>query len=171
MAASPQAVATLIQPTKVGVSSSRTSLHLRSSQSVSKSFGFDSSNARLTCSLQTDLKDLTQKCADAAKLAGFALATSALLASGASAEGVPKRLTFDEIQSKTYMELNAMIEGTVYFLQRINSQHTIIQFTTYNVQPTMCSLLPTTHKLPTYNHTVYHLQCTTYHVQFTSYNA
>ncbi|KAI4963377.1 hypothetical protein ZWY2020_014948, partial [Hordeum vulgare] len=38
-------------------------------------------------------------------MAGFALATSALLVSGASAEGAPKRLTFDEIQSKTYMEV------------------------------------------------------------------
>lgn len=104
MAASLQAAATLMQPTKVGASS-RSGLTLRSTQSVSKSFGFDPSNARLTCSLQSDLKDLTQKCADAAKLAGFALATSALLASGASAEGVPKRLTYDEIQSKTYMEV------------------------------------------------------------------
>ncbi|VAH30398.1 unnamed protein product [Triticum turgidum subsp. durum] len=43
--------------------------------------------------------------ASSAKMAGFALATSALLVSGASAEGAPKRLTFDEIQSKTYMEV------------------------------------------------------------------
>lgn len=105
MAASLQAAATLMQPTKVGVSSRNALLNLRSSQSVNKSFGFEASNARLTCSLQSDLKDLTSKCADAAKLAGFALATSALLVSGASAEGVPKRLTFDEIQSKTYMEV------------------------------------------------------------------
>ncbi|KAF9620182.1 hypothetical protein IFM89_010917 [Coptis chinensis] len=104
MAASLQAAATLMQPTKVGATS-RNAVHLRSSQSVNKSFGFDTSNARLTCSLQSDLKDLTQKCVDATKLAGFALATSALLVSGANAEGVPKRLTFDEIQSKTYMEV------------------------------------------------------------------
>lgn len=104
MAASLQAAATLMQPTKVGASS-RNGLSLRSTQSINKSFGFDPSNARLTCSLQSDLKDFTQKCADAAKLAGFALATSALLASGASAEGVPKRLTYDEIQSQTYMEV------------------------------------------------------------------
>ncbi|KAJ6740199.1 OXYGEN-EVOLVING ENHANCER PROTEIN 1 CHLOROPLASTIC [Salix purpurea] len=75
MAASMQAAATLMQPTKVGVPS-RTSLQLRSSQSVY-----------------------------ASKIAGFALATSALVVSGASAEGVPKRLTYDEIQSKTYMEV------------------------------------------------------------------
>ncbi|XP_077233198.1 oxygen-evolving enhancer protein 1, chloroplastic [Tasmannia lanceolata] len=99
MAASLQAVATLMQPTKVGVPSVR----LRSSPQVSKTFGFDPAGARLTCSLQTDWKDLAQKCADATKIAGFALATSALVVAGANAE--PKRLTFDEIQSKTYMEV------------------------------------------------------------------
>nr|ARV78453.1 chloroplast oxygen-envolving enhancer protein 1 [Vernicia fordii] len=104
MAASLQAAATLMQPTKVGVPS-RTSLQLRSSQSVSKAFGLDPVNARITCSLQSDLKDLAQKCVDVTKIAGFALATSALVISGASAEGVPKRLTYDEIQSKTYMEV------------------------------------------------------------------
>lgn len=104
MAASLQAAATLMQPTKVGVPS-RTSLQLRSSQSVSKAFGFEPASARISCSLQSDLKDLAQKCVDASKIAGFALATSALVASGASAEGVPKRLTYDEIQSKTYMEV------------------------------------------------------------------
>ncbi|KAI3922277.1 hypothetical protein MKX01_005966 [Papaver californicum] len=100
MAASLQAAATLM-PTKLGVSSRR----LRSSQCVSKSFGVEQSSARLTCSLQTDLKDLALKCVETTKIAGFALATSALVVSGASAEGVPKRLTFDEIQSKTYMEV------------------------------------------------------------------
>ncbi|CAH9060714.1 unnamed protein product [Cuscuta epithymum] len=51
------------------------------------------------------LKDLAQRCTDAAKLAAFALATSALVVSGANAEGLPKRLTYDEIQSKTYQEV------------------------------------------------------------------
>ncbi|KAM0970571.1 hypothetical protein ACFX13_018878 [Malus domestica] len=105
MAASLQAAATLMQPTKVGVSA-RTSVQLRSSQSVSKAFGLEpSASARLTCSLQSDLKDLAHKCLDASKIAGFALATSALVVSGAGAEGSPKRLTFDEIQSKTYLEV------------------------------------------------------------------
>ncbi|KAJ9669923.1 hypothetical protein PVL29_026471 [Vitis rotundifolia] len=104
MAASLQAAATLMQPTKVGVPA-RTSLQLRSSQSVCKAFGLEPAGARFTCSLQADLKDLAHKCVDATKIAGFALATSALLVSGASAEGVPKRLTYDEIQSKTYMEV------------------------------------------------------------------
>ncbi|KAK2987502.1 hypothetical protein RJ640_012161 [Escallonia rubra] len=167
MAASLQAAATLMQPTRVGVQSRSTTLQLRSSQSVCKAFGVETAGARLTCSLQSDLKDLTNKCVEVAKVAGFALATSALVVSieniafdqtvlyvmsgfiefqnqikkffeyptrgskvlvlrppnsggeyesllyprkrvigvGASAEGPPKRLTFDEIQSKTYMEV------------------------------------------------------------------
>ncbi|KAK3015356.1 hypothetical protein RJ639_005628 [Escallonia herrerae] len=105
MAASLQAAATLMQPTRVGVQSRSTTLQLRSSQSVCKAFGVETAGARLTCSLQSDLKDLTNKCVEVAKVAGFALATSALVVAGASAEGPPKRLTFDEIQSKTYMEV------------------------------------------------------------------
>ncbi|KAJ8764387.1 hypothetical protein K2173_006127 [Erythroxylum novogranatense] len=104
MAASLQAAATFMQPTKVGVPA-KSSLQLRSSQSVSKAFGLEPASARITCSLQSDLKDLAQKCVDVTKIAGFALATSALVVSGASAEGVPQRLTYDEIQSKTYMEV------------------------------------------------------------------
>ncbi|KAI9089328.1 hypothetical protein K1719_029607 [Acacia pycnantha] len=96
MAASLQAAATFMQPTKVG----KTNLsQLKSTQSISPA------SSRVTCSLHSDLKDLAHKCADAAKIAGFALATSALVVSGASAEGVPKRLTYDEIQSKTYLEV------------------------------------------------------------------
>ncbi|KAK8481578.1 hypothetical protein V6N13_024181 [Hibiscus sabdariffa] len=88
MATSLQAAATLIQPAKVGAPSWTGMLQLRSSPSVSKAFGLEPVGARLTCSLKTDFKDLAQKC-------------------GASAEGVPKRLTYeyDEIQSKTYMEV------------------------------------------------------------------
>lgn len=80
MAASLQAAATHMQPAKVGVPS-RSSLQLRSSVSVSKSFGVEPASARLTCSLQADIKDLAQKCVDATKIAGFALATSALVVS------------------------------------------------------------------------------------------
>lgn len=80
MAASLQAAATFMQPAKVGVSA-RSSLQLRSSHSVSKAFGVDPAAARLTCSLQADIKDLAQKCVDATKIAGFALATSALVVS------------------------------------------------------------------------------------------
>lgn len=67
-----------MQPTKVGVSSR---LQLKSSQSICKAFGVESSGAKLTCSLQSDLKDFAHKCTDAAKIAGFALATSALVVS------------------------------------------------------------------------------------------
>ncbi|KAL8471977.1 hypothetical protein ACS0TY_029277 [Phlomoides rotata] len=105
MASSVQAAATLLQPTKVGVSSARSSHQLRSALCVGKSFGVEAAGGRVTCSLQSDLKDFAQKCTDAAKIAGFALATSALVVSGANAEGVPRRLTFDEIQSKTYSEV------------------------------------------------------------------
>ncbi|KAL0396662.1 UNVERIFIED_CONTAM: Oxygen-evolving enhancer protein 1, chloroplastic [Sesamum calycinum] len=109
-----QAAATLMQPTKVG----RTSLQLRSVQTLGKVFGVEPAGARMTCSLQADLKDLAHKLTDAAKIAGFALATSALVVrssqelqleliclQGANAEGAPKRLTYDEIQSKTYLEV------------------------------------------------------------------
>lgn len=80
MAASLQAAATLMQPTKLGAPA-RTSLQLRSSQNVCKAFGLEPAGARVTCSLQADLKDLALKFVDATKIAGFALATSALLVS------------------------------------------------------------------------------------------
>ncbi|KAK1383388.1 Oxygen-evolving enhancer protein 1, chloroplastic [Heracleum sosnowskyi] len=105
MAASLQAAATFMQHSRVGGIQTRPTLQLRSSPSLCKAFGIESTGARVTCSLQSDLKNLAQKCSDAAKVAGFALATSALVVSGAGAEGVPKRLTYDEIQSKTYMEV------------------------------------------------------------------
>eukprot|EP01018_Ginkgo_biloba_P032186 Gb_39017 [translate_table: standard] len=97
-----QAAATLMQPTKLTVS--RNSIQLRPSH-VSKAFGFEPATSRMTCSLQEDVKEFAEKCVDATKIAAVALATSALVVSGANAEGVPKRLTFDEIQSKTYMEV------------------------------------------------------------------
>ena len=104
MAASLQAAATLMQPAKIGGRASAT-LPSRLSSHVARAFGVDTGAARITCSLHSDIREVANKCADAAKLAGFALATSAFLVSGASAEGVPKRLTYDEIQSKTYMEV------------------------------------------------------------------
>ncbi|EPS61846.1 oxygen-evolving enhancer protein 1, chloroplastic [Genlisea aurea] len=102
MATSMQAVATLMQPARLR---STASVPIRSVPAAGKSLGIESGAGRFTCSLNTDLKQLAVKLADAAKIAGFALATSALVASGAGAEGVPKRLTFDEIQSKTYLEV------------------------------------------------------------------
>ncbi|KAG2284666.1 hypothetical protein Bca52824_055886 [Brassica carinata] len=105
MAASLQSASTFLQSAKIITAPSRGSAHLRSTQTVGKSFGLETSSARLTCSFQSDFKDFAGKCSDAVKIAGFALATSALVVSGASAEGAPKRLTYDEIQSKTYMEV------------------------------------------------------------------
>ncbi|VAH30417.1 unnamed protein product [Triticum turgidum subsp. durum] len=77
MAASLQAAATLM-PAKIGgrASSARPSSH------VARAFGVDA-GARITCSLQSDIREVASKCADAAKMAGFALATSALLVSKA----------------------------------------------------------------------------------------
>jgi photosystem II oxygen-evolving enhancer protein 1 len=69
--ASLQAAATLMQPTKFGSASRAPSV-----QSVSMR-----STGRVSCSLQSDVRELAQKCGDAAKLAGFALATSALVVS------------------------------------------------------------------------------------------
>ncbi|MFS7947773.1 putative photosystem II PsbO, manganese-stabilising [Helianthus anomalus] len=87
MASSLQAAATFLTPTKPGVSAR---LQLGSSPSICKAFGVEPAVARVSCSLQYDLKEFAQKCTDAAKIAGFALATSALVVSGASAEGSPK---------------------------------------------------------------------------------
>ncbi|KAG1346960.1 Oxygen-evolving enhancer protein 1, chloroplastic [Cocos nucifera] len=81
MAASLQTAAALIQPSKLGATGrSLAGQQLRTSSHLSKAFGFEPAGASLTCSLQTDLRDLAEKCADATKLAGgFALATSALV--------------------------------------------------------------------------------------------
>jgi photosystem II oxygen-evolving enhancer protein 1 len=80
MAASLQATATLLQPAKIG---GRTSASLPSRQAshVTRAFGVDAGAGRITCSLHSGVRDVASKCIDAAKLAGFALATSALLVS------------------------------------------------------------------------------------------
>ncbi|KAL0424574.1 UNVERIFIED_CONTAM: Oxygen-evolving enhancer protein 1, chloroplastic [Sesamum radiatum] len=89
---------------------------------LGKVFGVEPAGARMACSLQADLKDLAHKLTDAAKIAGFALAPAfgfptplsnlffkkvfySTMKMGANAEGAPKRLTYDEIQSKTYLEV------------------------------------------------------------------
>lgn len=78
MAASLQPAATFMQATKLGRTNT---LQLKSPHSISKAFGLEPAGAKLSCSLHTDLKDLAQKCVDATKIAGFALATSALVVS------------------------------------------------------------------------------------------
>ncbi|KAG0491489.1 hypothetical protein HPP92_004887 [Vanilla planifolia] len=105
MAASLQAAATLM-PAKVRAPAKAVSgLYLKPIHQLSRAFGVVPGGGRINCSLHSDFREVAHKCADATKLAGFALATSALLVAGANAEGVPKRLTYDEIQSKTYMEV------------------------------------------------------------------
>lgn len=112
MAASLQAAAaTLMQPAKLGVRTNYFQLRPPSSLGPlhnSKALGlqqYPAASKGVTCSLQSDLKEFAHKSLDATKLAALALATSALVVSGANAEGAPKRLTFDEIQSKTYLEV------------------------------------------------------------------
>ncbi|KAF5820841.1 putative photosystem II PsbO, manganese-stabilising [Helianthus annuus] len=73
MAASLQVAATFMTPTR--------RVRLKSSTSICKAFGVESTRSKVSCSLQADLKDFAQKCTDAAKIAGFALATSALVVS------------------------------------------------------------------------------------------
>ncbi|CAM6110788.1 unnamed protein product [Calypogeia fissa] len=73
--------------------------------SVSKAFGVRAGNARVSCSIEEDVKSFVKNCADAGKMATVALAASALAVSGASAEGVPGRLTYDQIQGQTYLEV------------------------------------------------------------------
>ncbi|VFQ68468.1 unnamed protein product [Cuscuta campestris] len=108
MAASLQAAATLMMMQTVANkprtrSSSGSHPSIRSSSSPSSS---SPSAVRLPLSSpHNHLKDLVQTCSDAAKLAAFTLATSALVVSGAAADGGPKRLTYDELQSKTYLEV------------------------------------------------------------------
>lgn len=80
MAASLQAAATLMKPAKVGGLGRSNVQQLRSSQIVCKAFGEEVSG-RPSCALQAGMKELALKCADAAKVAGFALAASALIAS------------------------------------------------------------------------------------------
>lgn len=82
MAASLQAAATLMQPAKIGGRApASASLPSRPSSHLARAFGVDAGAARITCSLQSHFSDVAGKCVDAAKLTGFALATSALLVS------------------------------------------------------------------------------------------
>lgn len=67
--------------------------------SVNKAFGLRASGCRVTCSAE----DLMKKAVEAGKIAAITLATSALAVAGANAN--PERLTYDEIQSLTYLEV------------------------------------------------------------------
>jgi photosystem II oxygen-evolving enhancer protein 1 len=92
--------------------SSLSSSDVRSSVSVSSAFGLRNvagSCGKVSCSLGEDtaaqLCSVVNKAVSFGKAAALALATTALVASAAQAEGTPKRLTFDEIQGQTYLEV------------------------------------------------------------------
>jgi photosystem II oxygen-evolving enhancer protein 1 len=70
---------------------------------AAQAFGVKRVNAAVSCSVEESVRRFVQKCADASKTAAIAIASSALLATAAQAD-VP-RLTFDELQSKTYSEI------------------------------------------------------------------
>lgn len=73
--------------------------------SVSKAFRVRTGSARVSCTVEEDVKSFVKNCADVGKMATVALAASALAVTGANAEGVPQRLTYDEIQAQTYLEV------------------------------------------------------------------
>lgn len=89
-----KAACTFVQPLE-----SRTQLK---AASPAKAFGVKAGAAKVSCSAE---KSFVEKCVDAGKSAAIALASTALLATAAHAEGNPGRLTYDEIQSKTYSEV------------------------------------------------------------------
>ncbi|KAK8913719.1 hypothetical protein KSP39_PZI023564 [Platanthera zijinensis] len=80
MSASLQAAATLLPAKVAAPARSAAGLQLRQAPILSKAFGFEHSAGKISCSVQSDLRDVAHRCLDATKFAGFALATSALLA-------------------------------------------------------------------------------------------
>ncbi|XP_024366697.1 oxygen-evolving enhancer protein 1, chloroplastic [Physcomitrium patens] len=71
------------------------------SASLSSAFGLTPAAARVSCNLEENVRSVV----DGAKAAALVLASSALMAGAALAEGVPQRLTFDEINAQTYMDV------------------------------------------------------------------
>ncbi len=95
-------VSCLVQPS---LEKSRSGADLRPA-SVNSVFGVRNHGAsKVSCSLADDVRSLVTKASVAGKAAAVALATAALVASAAQAEGTPKRLTFEEINSLTYNEV------------------------------------------------------------------
>eukprot|EP00475_Leptophrys_vorax_P044046 TRINITY_DN8684_c0_g1_i1.p2 TRINITY_DN8684_c0_g1~~TRINITY_DN8684_c0_g1_i1.p2 ORF type:complete len:326 (+),score=49.76 TRINITY_DN8684_c0_g1_i1:117-1094(+) len=70
---------------------------------VSQAFGLKATSAKVSCSLEENVRGFVQKAADAGKATALALASTALVASAAQAEA--PRLTFDELQGLTYLEV------------------------------------------------------------------
>jgi photosystem II oxygen-evolving enhancer protein 1 len=77
---------------------------LKSSANAQRAFQVKPCVARTTCSAEkTPVQQFVKKVAEAGKAAGVAACTSLLLAQGAFAE--PPKLTFDELNSRTYLEI------------------------------------------------------------------
>jgi photosystem II oxygen-evolving enhancer protein 1 len=69
--------------------------------SVSSAFGLKPVASRVSCSLEENVRSIV----DGAKAAAIVLASSALVAGAAVAEGNPARMTYDEVVSQTYNEV------------------------------------------------------------------
>ncbi|XP_024373890.2 oxygen-evolving enhancer protein 1, chloroplastic [Physcomitrium patens] len=68
---------------------------------VNSAFGLKPAASRVSCSVE----ETVRRVVDGAKAAALVLASSALVAGAALAEGTPQRLTFDEINAQTYMDV------------------------------------------------------------------
>jgi photosystem II oxygen-evolving enhancer protein 1 len=69
--------------------------------SVNTAFGLKPAVSRVSCSLEENVRSVV----DGAKAAAIVLASSALVAGAAFAEGNPGRLTFDEVNAQTYLDV------------------------------------------------------------------
>jgi photosystem II oxygen-evolving enhancer protein 1 len=69
--------------------------------SVSSAFGLKPAVSRVSCSLEDNVRSVV----DGAKAAAIVLASSALVAGAAFAEGNPGRLTYDEVNAQTYLDV------------------------------------------------------------------
>ncbi|KAG0578661.1 hypothetical protein M758_4G036900 [Ceratodon purpureus] len=69
--------------------------------SVNTAFGLKPAVSRVSCSLEDNVRSVV----DGAKAAAIVLASSALVAGAAFAEGNPGRLTFDEVNAQTYLDV------------------------------------------------------------------
>jgi photosystem II oxygen-evolving enhancer protein 1 len=82
------------------VSSSKLESSVRAT-SVSSRFGLKPAVAKVSCSLDENVRSAVE----GAKAAAIVLASSALVAGAAFAEGNPNRMTYDEILNQTYLEV------------------------------------------------------------------
>jgi photosystem II oxygen-evolving enhancer protein 1 len=97
--------ATLLQPAIEKVASSFDVRPVSLSSHAPSAFRNSGLCSKVSCSLEENVQSVVTKVASVGKAAALALATAAVVASSAHAEGTPKRLTFDEIQEQTYLEV------------------------------------------------------------------